>query len=123
MGATSMWLPKKFAATGGRSIGAAIADGVGELEEEGPVDGQAVAGGLFGDGVEVGHQPIALFNVMSADVFLLRPIGPDFVRAGAFGGVIAVDGLEGRSSIHLVSKSGGGDPEIRQRPHRRERTR
>ena len=72
-----------------------VAGGVGELDEEGTEDGEAGAGHLLCGGVEVGEEEVALVDVAAADVFLLGAVDPGFVHAGAFGGVVAIDGLEG----------------------------
>ena len=84
----------------------AVGGGVGELEEEWTHDGQAGARRLFGDGVEVGHQAIALFDVAAADGFVLGTVDPRLVIARAFGGVVAVDGLKGGELEPRVSRSG-----------------
>ena len=88
--------------------GVAIGGGLGEFEEEGSHDGEAGAGGLFGGGVEVGHEAVALFDVAAADGEVFWAIDPGFVCTGAFGGVVAVDGLEGGDFDPLGEEVGWG---------------
>ena len=95
-------------ATGIEIDGVAVGGGVGELEEEGTHDGEAGAGGLFGDGVEVGHEAVALFDEAAADGFLFGAVGPGLVGAAAFDGVIAIDGLEGAEFEPLGEEVGWG---------------
>ena len=100
--------PKRNSLPASRSMRVAVGGGVGELEEERAHDGDAVAGGFFGGGVEVGHEAVALFDEAAADGFLLGAVGPGLVRAGAFGGVVAIDGLEGGELEPLGEEVGRG---------------
>src|SRR5205085_2734744 len=49
---------------------------------------------LFNAGINVRKQPIALFNVVFANGFVLRPVYPYFLVRGSFCSVIAVNGIE-----------------------------
>src|SRR5271156_2727302 len=72
----------------------AVGSGVGKLEEEWTHDGKARSRGFFCGGVEIRQQTIALFNVVTADGFVLATVDPRLVIACALCCVIPINGLK-----------------------------
>src|SRR5581483_37422 len=57
---------------------------------------------LFDCSIEVWHQAVALFDVMTTYRLLLGTMHPRFLRRGTFFGVITINGLEG-GNLHPFS--------------------
>src|SRR5262249_7570334 len=67
----------------------------GEFQKEWPHDGNAGARHFFRRGVEIRHKAVTLFNEAAANGFLFGAVHPGFLISGTFGGVIAVNRMEG----------------------------
>jgi hypothetical protein len=64
------------------------------LEEEGAQDGGAACVALLEEGVEVGDQALSELEHLAAHRLERLPESPRLLAAGAYGGVVAAEGLE-----------------------------
>ncbi len=83
--------------------GRAVRARVRVLQKKGPVDRESIAGGFFGQGVEIRHEPITLLDIAAAYRFLLGAVYPDLMHARSLRRVVAIDGLK-RGKLEPLGK-------------------
>src|SRR5580692_242619 len=71
-----------------------IGCGVRKFKKQRPLNRQTGARSFFRKRVQIGHQPVALFDKTPADSLRLGTTDPGFLVAGPLLSVIPVDGLE-----------------------------